>query len=284
MTHRHHRRRTGKAFAFAQRAEKCGAFTLIELLVVIAIIAILASMLLSALSRSKTKAQGIACLNNLRQLQLAWRLYAEDSRDYVTQPGDQRNQPYAWVNVSMDFNPGNNDNTNVAKLLDPKVSKFASYLPSPGIYKCPADMSSVKIGGRTYPRILSMGMSQAVGGSGSWLPAPPYRTFKKISDMVSPPPAKLYVLLDEHPDSINEGGFANKMVEAPLSIRIIDFPASYHNGAAGISFADGHVEIKKWLDPRTKPPVRYNNDLRLNVESPGNKDMIWLSERTSSRE
>ncbi len=100
--------------------------------------------------------------------------------------------------------------------------------------------------------------------------------------MVDPGPSMTYVLLDEHPDSINAGGFANMMVESAGSARIIDFPASYHNGAAGISFADGHAEIRKWVDQRTQPPARYNNELQLNVASPNNRDMIWLSERTSS--
>jgi len=92
-----------------------------------------------------------------------------------------------------------------------------------------------------------------------------------------------WVLVDEHPDSLNAGGFANMMVETPGAARIIDFPASFHNGAAGISFADGHAEIRKWKDQRTKPPVKYNNQLTLNVASPNNEDMIWLAERTSSR-
>ena len=133
-----------------------------------------------------------------------------------------------------------------------------------------------------------MGMSQAMGGPGAWL-APPsynegqtkYRAYLKSSDLTVPGPSQLYVLLDEHPDSINAGGFANMMVESPASARIIDFPASYHNGAAGITFADGHAEIKKWVDGRTKPPVRYNGQMTLNVASPNNRDMIWLSERTS---
>ena len=101
--------------------------------------------------------------------------------------------------------------------------------------------------------------------------------------MIDPSPSQLYVLLDEHPDGINAGGFANMMVEQPAQARIIDFPASYHNGAAGLSYADGHAEIKKWLDARTKPRARYlDNVLTLNVPSPNNQDMIWLAERTSS--
>ena len=90
-------------------------------------------------------------------------------------------------------------------------------------------------------------------------------------------------MLDEHPDSMNAGGFANMMVESSAAARIIDFPASYHNGAAGVSFADGHAEIHKWIDPRTKPKPTYNGNLNLNVLSANNKDMIWLSDRTSSR-
>ncbi|HEY5914752.1 MAG TPA: hypothetical protein VJA21_29530, partial [Verrucomicrobiae bacterium] len=95
--------------------------------------------------------------------------------------------------------------------------------------------------------------------------------------------AMRYVFVDEHPDSINAGGFANSMVESAAAARIVDFPASFHNGAAGISFSDGHSEIRKWVDARTRPPVHYNTDLQLNVASPDNKDMIWLSQRTTRR-
>jgi prepilin-type processing-associated H-X9-DG protein len=159
------------------------------------------------------------------------------------------------------------------------------------VYKCPADRSVVTIGGQAHSRVRSMGMSQAFG-PGDWLdPAgfqanvrsKKYRVYYKYGEIINPGPAMCYVLLDEHPDSINAGGFANTMVENPGSARIVDFPASYHSGAGGISFADGHAEIRKWVDPRTQPPTRYNNSLALNVASPNNRDMIWLSERTSSR-
>ena len=91
-------------------------------------------------------------------------------------------------------------------------------------------------------------------------------------------------LLDEHPDGLNAGGFANMMVESAGTARIIDFPAdATADGAGGISFADGHAEIRKWVDPRTRPAPHYNNNLPLNVASPNNQDMIWLAQRTSSR-
>jgi hypothetical protein len=135
-------------------------------------------------------------------------------------------------------------------------------------------------------------MSQAIGpnisgaggglsGRGGWLPAPTFKVYIRESDLTDPGPANTWLFLDEHPDSINDGGFAVKMD----SQEMIDWPAWYHNGAAGFHFTDGHSEIKKWVDPRTRARVRYasGNPAINRATHSGSKDLRWMRERTSAR-
>lgn len=272
------------------RTHRRPAFTLIELLVVIAIIAILAGLLLPALGKAKTKAQGISCMNNLRQLQLAHGLYADDHNGTLVpnlEPGDAIG---SWVRGWLDFT-SSPDNTNLLYLTDPRYALLAPYSSgTAAIYKCPADRSRIQRAGRTHPRVRSVAMSVAVadpvGGDhlNCRVKTPTFKVYYKTSDFHVGGPTMIHVFVDEHPDSINNGAFGVWMSDLanPVRAYIFDYPASYHNGACGFSFADGHAEIHKWLDSRTKAPIRYNNWLTLGVDSPNNKDMLWLTEHSSA--
>jgi len=270
------------------RVPSSPAFTLIELLVVIAIIAILAGMLLPALAKSKTKAQGIICLSNQKQLALGWILYADDHNDNLVW-NDLTATGSGWVRGILDYNGSNPDNTNTLNLTNPQYALLAPYTSgTAGIYKCPADKSSVKTKGGVFPRVRSISMSQAMNSRDDWLSyltKKKYVVFRKSSDLNLMGATQAYVFLDEHPDSLNYGDFAVAMNDgvAPTRIYIIDVPASYHNGAGGISFADGHAEVHKWLDPRTREPITGKYMWGSVQPSPNNRDMMYMSDHASVR-
>lgn len=228
----------------------CGGFTLIELLVVIAVIAILAGMLVPALSKAKLKAYQTSCLNNLRQLTICWLMYSQEHdrlpENYHFDPNGTVNTN-SWIRGTMDDNPsygqvdaGVLDSTNLNAIV---TGKLYAYNQSTAIYRCPSDRSATQ----GVPRVRSYSINGWMGGR-PLAGQDQYRVFRKEGDIIDPSPSDAFVFIDEHEKSINDGWFAMDMNG---SRGFLDAPAVRHGSRYPLSFADGHVEIWKINDERT---------------------------------
>ena len=259
------------------------AFSLIELLVAIAIIALLAGLLLPALTSAKNRAHTATCLNNKKQLQLAWTLYAGDHDDQMPPNGDvlpggpRTDRRYWWAQGIMSYAEDHPDNTNTSLLVDPAYARMGAYSKNPLIYKCPADESTALLNQQRRERVRNISMNVHVGRCIDCFSDRPTHLGPTTVGGI-PNPSSQFVFLDEHPDSISTIAFWISPAEGSAA-KLISFPGSNHKGAATLSFADGHVESHRWQDPRTRPPVTRKNDL-AETESPHNVDVSWLQQHT----
>ena len=281
---------------FAKRRQPAG-FTLIELLVVIAIIAILAALLLPSLSRARERAQAISCLDNTRQLDLAWQLYTDDHDGFLpynlwmnaSSPRTNIN----WVNNVMTWGVPDPDNTNTTTITDASLGPYIG--SQTGIFHCPSDhaLSATQSEAGWSARIRSYSMNAMVGNVGTLLvngvntKNPGYKQF--LSTTQIPRPAEIFVFLDEHPDSIDDGYFLDKdavAVNGPdnavstAADEWTDLPASYHNQSAAFSFADGHASLHHWLKSSTvRPPAAFAANLPIQISATNgdeNADFDWV--------
>jgi prepilin-type processing-associated H-X9-DG protein len=257
------------------------AFTVVELVAVLATLAALAGVFVTSFASTRPHTYTFQCMNNLRQLSSAWRMYADENRGGLvfnsfwlvdsTHP--------SWVGGSLNYS-SSSDNTNTDLLINNQKYFYCGYLgpyfKSAAVFKCPADKSVVPIRGQQLPRVRSVSMNSFIGTmAGSFNPATRYRRYSRIEQIKSP--SNLFLLVDEREDSINEGAF---LTGPDTRFLLLDFPANYHDGAANLVFVDGHSEIHKWQDSRTMPPLKVGSYVNT-VTASDDPDIDWIDQHAT---
>lgn len=255
------------------------AMVLREVTSFLAVIGLLVLVQLSTLAGGSRSTEAEVCRSNHRKLIQAWLMYTDDNAGNLV-PNSAFGGPSqpSWVAGWLDFTSSlDNVNTNylVSSDLNGNYGLLGPYLQrNPAYFHCPSDASSVILFGRYQRRVRSVSMNEWMAGS-AWNGFTEYKVYKALSD-ISDPSGK-FVTIDERPDSINDCWLAIDMGGRQM----VDFPGSYHSGGTWLSFADGHVEFRRWVDPQTTPAYSQNQLLVLGNFPANTPDANWLLERTS---